>query len=220
MKKLLLFSMALLISASIYSQRNQNNDYWNTWRYTPKEGMVKDFEEAAAKKTAMFNNTPETAIITYLVVTGPNSGTYERVESNKYPKDYDLDRSAEGEYWASNVSKYIAKSNGQVRWDRMNNATLNYDPENSKPAKYVNRTRYNVKSDKILHFRRYMFRMTEVGKKRGWKATRLLFRIVSGGNLNQFVLVTSFDTYQRPTGGQENTNTFEEDYNELFGRGS
>ena len=72
MKKLLL--LGLLISISINGQRNKNADYWNTWQYTAKDGMVQKFEEAAAKKTAMFNKTPETAIITYRVVTGSNTG--------------------------------------------------------------------------------------------------------------------------------------------------
>ena len=67
MKKLLLFSMVLLLSTSIYAQRSNNAIYWNTWEYTAKDGMQKDFEKAAAKKTAMFNKTPETAIMTYRI---------------------------------------------------------------------------------------------------------------------------------------------------------
>jgi hypothetical protein len=80
MKNLLLFTLVLVISASLYGQRNDKSDYWNTWEYTPKEGMQQKFMEAAAKKTAMFNTTPETAIITYKVVTGSNSGMFVRVE--------------------------------------------------------------------------------------------------------------------------------------------
>ena len=96
MKKLLLFSMILLLSTSIYAQRSNNTNYWNTWEYTVKEGMQDDFEKAAAKKTAMFNKTPETAIITYRIITGPDSGTYLRAEGNKSAADHDLDRTAEG----------------------------------------------------------------------------------------------------------------------------
>lgn len=47
----------------------------------------------------------------------------------KYPKDYDKDRSEEGEYWQKNVSEYVEQSSGQIRWDRINNATSNWDPE-------------------------------------------------------------------------------------------
>ena len=79
-KLLLLLSMILLLSTSIYAQRNDKANYWNTWEYTAKEDMQKDFEKAAAKKTAMFNKTPETAIMTYRILTGPDSGSYLRVK--------------------------------------------------------------------------------------------------------------------------------------------
>ena len=219
MKNLLLFTLALVMSASLYSQRNDRSDYWNTWEYTAKDGMQQKFMEAAAKKTALFNTTPETAIITYKVITGSNSGMFVRVESGKSPASYDLDRSAEGNYWNENVAKYVAKNGGQVRWQRLNNGSYNYDPENSSPAKYVERTFFNVKADKILHFRRFMTRLSKVGEKRAWKGSRVLFRLISGGNRNQFVLASTFDTYKR-TDQLTNENTFEEDYNELFGWGS
>lgn len=219
MKKLVLFTMAILMSISMYAQRSNSADYWNTWEYTPKDGMRADFEKAAAKKTAMFNKTPETAILTYRIITGSNSGTYVRVESNKSPEDYDLDRSAEGKYWNDNVSNFIAKNSGQVRWQRLNDGTYNYNPENTTPAKYVQRTTFNVKADKVNHFRRFMSRLADVMEKRGIPVTRILFRLQSGGNRNQFVLATTFDTFKRDE-MPELENSFREDYNEMFGWGS
>ena len=219
MKKLVFFTLAILMSISIYAQRSDNADYWNTWEYTPKDGMRDDFEKAAAKKTAMFNKTPETAIFTYRIITGPSSGTYVRVESNKTAADYDLDRSAEGKHWDDNVSNFVAKNSGQVRWVRLNDGTTNYNAENNSPAKYVQRTTFNVKSDKVNHFRRFMSRISKVIEKRGIPVTRILFRLESGGNRNQFVVASTFDTFKRePMPEQENT--WREDYNELFGPGS
>jgi hypothetical protein len=219
MKKLVFFTMAILMSISIYAQRSDNSDYWNTWEYTPKDGMREDFEKAAAKKTAMFNKTPETAIYTYRIITGPSSGTYVRVESNKTAADYDLDRSAEGKHWDDNVSNLVAKNSGQVRWVRLNNGTYNYNPESNSPAKYVQRTTFNVKADKVNHFRRFMSRIADVMEKRGAQTTRILFRLESGGNRNQFVVATTFDTYKREE-SPEQENTFREDYNDMFGWGS
>jgi len=217
MKKLLL--LGLLISISVNGQRNKNADYWNSWQYTAKDGMVQKFEEAAAKKTAMFNKTPETAIITYRFVTGSRTGTYERVESGKSPSDYDLDRSAEGKYWQENVGKYIAKDNGQTRWQRLSNGSYNPNPENTTPATYVQKITYNVKADGILHFRRYLSRMAKVAEKRGWDAGRSLFRLVSGGNRNQFILAITFNDYKRNEGPEMET-SMEDDYDELFGWGT
>lgn len=211
--------MVVLLCVSVYAQRNDNAEYWNSWEYTAKEGKAKEFETAAAKKTAMFNAADNNAIMTYRVITGSNSGTYVRVQSRKSPADYDLDRSAEGNYWNENVAKFVAKTSGQVRWQLLNNGSLNYTP-GAAPSKYVQRTIYNVKADKVNHFRRFMSRVAQVIEKRGGKNTRLLFRLESGGNRNQFNLVVGFDTFKQVDDGVEQENTFREDYNEMFGWGS
>lgn len=217
MKNLLLVGMALLVSVSIYAQTNNNAVYWNSWEYSAKEGMKEKFEKAAAKKTAMFNKTPETAIITYRIITGPDAGNYFRVQGNQSAADYDRDRSAEGKYWEDNVAQY-ANSRGHIRWQRLNNGTYDPDPENTTPKKYVSRTFYSVKPDKILHFRRAMNRISKVAEKRGWEG-RTLYRLYSGGNRNLFVVTQGFDTYQRAE-SEELETTAREDYNELFGWGS
>jgi len=218
--KNLFMGLALLFCVSLFAQRNANNDYWNSFRYTPKEGMVKDFESAVAKKMQMFNNTAETGMITYKIITGRNSGTYERVESMKYPKDYDMDRSAEAAYWDKNVSKFVESKSGQMRWDRINNATLNWDSENpGSPSKYLERTTYDVKPGGILHFRRFVYRVTQTLEKRGFKDRRLMFRCMSGGSDNMFVLVRGWDKYQDMV-WDEQENSFQEDYDDLFGWGS
>ena len=60
----------------------------------------------------------------------------------------------------SDVFKFLEKSSGQIRWDRINNATLRWDPENPKtPSKYLERTTYDVKPVKIMHFRRFAFNL-------------------------------------------------------------
>lgn len=221
MKKLVVVLMALVLSASVFSQRNDNSEYWNTWQYSAKEGMHDKFEEAAAKKTAMFNTTPETAIVTYRIITGTNSGSYMRIEARKSPADYDKDRSAEGKYWRDNVSKFVGNDRGQVRWQLLNGGSLNYDPKNpAPPAKYVRMVTFNVKADGVSSFRRWMYRASKVMEKRGNKNPRMLFRLVSGGNRNQFVLAVPYDSHKRTDVGQENENTWREDYNELFGWGT
>ncbi|MBT8204227.1 MAG: hypothetical protein KJP14_03890 [Eudoraea sp.] len=220
MKKLVLTGMVLLIGTSIYAQRNDNAVYWNSWEYTAKEGSRADFEKAAAKKTTMFNNTPETAITTYRIITGPDTGNYFRVEGNKSAADYDRDRSAEAKYWEDNVAKYVGNDKGHVRWRRLENGSYDPDPENTALYKYVSRTFYNVKQGKLMHFRRYMYRMSKVAEKRGWDG-RSLYRLESGGNRNLFVFVGGFDTYKRAeTDSPEPDTTTEEDYNEMFGWGS
>ena len=61
--------------------------------------------------------------------------------------------------------------------------------------------------------------MAKVAEKRGWDAGRSLFRVVSGGNRNQFVLAITFNTYKRNEGPEMET-SMEDDYDELFGWGT
>ena len=218
MKNQLLIILTFCVSTVVFGQRNSNQEYWNTWRYTPKANMVQKFESAVALKTKTFNSTPELAIFTYKVITGPNSGTYERIEANKKPAYYDMDRSVEGAYWNKNVSKYIANEEGQKRWTRLNNGSYNFNPETDAPSKYITRTVFDVKADKIMHFRRFMYRITEILKLREIDVSVLLFRLESGGNRNQFVRVVGFSSYERVMKSSETT--WEEDYNKLFGCGS
>ena len=220
MKKLAVVTLAILMSASLYSQRSNEANYWNTWEYTPKDGMREDFEKAAAKKTAMFNKTPETAMATYRIITGPSSGAYFRVESNKSAEDYDRDRSAEGKYWEDNVAKYVANDKGQIRWQRLNSGSYNPNPDRKSNFKYVRRTFYDVKPGKVMHFRRFLTRLSKIAEKRDWDG-RSLYRLESGGNTNMFVMSAGFDTYKRAEAeSTEPDTTAEEDYNEMFGWGS
>lgn len=217
MKNAAFLVFALIFSATLFAQRDAKNDYWNTWRYTPKEGMDQDFRKAVAKKMELYNNSPDKAIFTFQIITGSNSGTYERVEPMKYPKDYDLDRTGEAAYWQENVGKFVAKNSGQMRWDRINNATINWDPETPRnPSKFLERTTYDVKPGRILDFRRYVERVTETLKKRGFTDTQLMFRCISGGSANMFVLVQGYNNHQDRV-MPENDKSFEEDYNEQFG---
>ncbi len=218
MKKQLLIILTFCFSTVVFGQRNSKQEYWNTWRYTPKADMVQKFESAVALKTKTFNSTPELATFTKKVITGPNTGTYERVEGSKKPADYDMDRSVEAAYWDKNVSKYIANEEGQKRWTRLNNGSYNFNPETDAPSKYITRTVFDVKADKIMHFRRFMYRITEILKLREIDVSVLLFRLESGGNRNQFVRVVGFSSYERVMKSSETT--WEEDYNKLFAWGS
>ena len=114
-----------------------------------------------------------------------------RIQSNKSPTDYDKDRSTELEYWQDNVGKYVAENAGHIRWQRLNAGSYNYDPENTTPSKFVNRTTYEVKPDRITHFRRFRIRIAKTLEKRGYSGTLTLFRLTSGGSRNTFVLSSS-----------------------------
>ena len=108
--------LAFLVTFSVQSQRNPESTYMSTFEYKAKDGMVDKFEKAVAKKTIMFNTKEGSVIFTYRVLTGNNSGNYERYLVGQKSSSYDLDRSNELEYWEKNVAPYGDPVGGQVRW--------------------------------------------------------------------------------------------------------
>lgn len=221
MKRLFLSVMALLISVALYSQLSSNDNarYWNVWQYKAKEGKTQDFMEAAAEKTAKFNATVETGITTYRIETGRRAGTFVRISGPLKSADFDVDRSAEGKYWQENVAKYVGQNLGLQRWNQLNDATMNFTPGEGKPSNYFEQTFYEVKQGKVGDFRRFQYRVVENLKKRNMPVKRAMFRLISGGNTNMFVVVNFFDTYKQDP-APSNESRWEDDYNELFGRGS
>jgi hypothetical protein len=216
MKKAILICMALVISATVFGQRSDNAEYWNTWEYKAKDGMTAKFMEAAAEKTARFNSSPENAMMTYRVMTGRSSGTFVRIKGNMKPVDYDIDRSAEGQYWNENVGKYIGTNRGLTIWRKLNNGSHNFEPSESGPSKYFYRTYFDVKPDKTDHFRRFMDRIAGTLKARNWEGKRGLFRLESGGSRHTYALVIPFDTFKRnPQPEQEKS--FSDVYEDLYG---
>ncbi len=116
MKSKILILVALFVTTIGFSQNNPNNTYMTTFVYKAKDGMVEKFENAADKKTKMFNKEDGSIIHTYKVLTGDNMGVYERYLVGQSNKSYDLDRSDELEYWEKNVSPYADPVGGQQRW--------------------------------------------------------------------------------------------------------
>ena len=95
MKSKILILVALFVTSLSFSQTNPNNTYMSTFVYKAKDGMVEKFEKAAEKKTKMFNKEEGSIIFTYRVLTGNNSGSYERYLVGQSNMSYDIDRSAE-----------------------------------------------------------------------------------------------------------------------------
>ena len=215
MRNLLLLAV-LFFTSSIYSQEIwQEAEYWNTWTYTPKPDMIKEFETAAATKTKKFNTSNDNLIITYKVVTGQNNGTYLRIQPFQKSKDYDKNKTKELKYWNDNVSEYVAKSGGQQRWGRIKWGDINTD---GQPRKHLTKHSYIVKPGKTSHFRRWLERIGEIISIRRPDLSRVILGIISGGNWQEFVVFNAFDSYQSEI--KDYDTTWEEEYNKKFGSSS
>ena len=108
MKKSILFTLSILFCISLNSQRGANAEYWVSFTYLPKKGMVEEFEKAVADKTAKYNATEEDAIFAFQIMTGGGQGAYQRWVVRKDRSFFDQDNAKELKYWNENVDPYIA----------------------------------------------------------------------------------------------------------------
>ena len=211
MKSKILILVAFFVTSLSFSQRNPNNDYLTSFTYKAKDGMTSKFEKAAGKKTKMFNSEDGNIIWTYKVVTGENNGVYERYMINQTSDSYNQDRSKELDYWSDNVLPYADAVNGPQRWMLEKWASVG---EDGPPKKYLQKTTLVTKAGQDEHVSRWIFRTGQVIEKRAPNYLRRVFTIVSGGNPNMIVVFNAFDEYGV---WGDSDNTFEEDYNEMFG---
>lgn len=215
-KKLLIALLCAYVTVA-FAQRGANAEYWNTFHYKAKDGMEKQFIEAAAKKTQKFNSSRDNLIVTYQITTGSQAGVYERIMPWQSSASYDLDVSKELSYWDKNVAPYAAPVGGQQVWQRMKWADVNIE-EGRAPYKYLSKTTYIVKHTHRGHFSRFIARTGKIMEKRWPDQARILLRLHSGGQRNMFVSYVGFDTYEDPN--KEPEASFEDMYNEMFGWGT
>jgi len=211
MKNIYLLIISFLITFSVQSQRNPESTYMTTFAYKAKDGMVEKFEKAAAKKTKLFNSEEGNIIITYRVLTGDNAGVYERYLVNQKASSYDRDASKELKYWADNVAPYADAVGGQQRWSLYEGLSIG-----SGAKKYLQKRIFVVKQGMDEHVLKYLWRQGKVLEKWNPNAVRRVFRLVSGGNTQVIVIFSLYDSH--PWAERDSETTWEEDYNEMFGR--
>ena len=218
MKKIFSLHLSLVV-VFIFSANAQSNpdwEYWTSNRLEIKRGMSEEFEKAASLKTKKFNTTPETAISTYKVMTGPDQGKYERIQGYKDISWFNGTNGNKGvKYWMKNVNEFVNQNDGRIIWWRIKNLSHNWNPE-SKPTKYFHRIVRIVKPGKLGDFWRFANRITEVYKKHNFTGIQACFKVVSGGNENMMVFVDAFNDFTDQGKFPDTDKSLKELYNEMY----
>ena len=217
MKKLYLsISITVLSLFMASAQTNPNWEYWTSNRLEVKRGMSDEFEKAASLKTRKYNTTPETAISTYKVVSGPDQGKYERIQGYKDIGWFNGGNNSAGvQYWRKNVDKHIQNYEGRIIWWRIKNLSHNWSPE-SKPSKYFHRLIRMVKPGRLADFWRFANRITNVYKEHNYTGVQAVFNVVSGGNENMMIFVDAFDDFTDQGKFPDTDKSLKELYNEMY----
>ena len=218
MKNLLSIAFAIIFSLSIYSQRNPNSEYWINFVYQPKKGMVEEFEKAVAEKTQKYNNSSENAIFAFQIMTGSSAGAYQRWVVRKDVSYFEQDSSDELKYWNDNVDPYIAEKSGQRIWQRSITASHGWEELNG-PMKYYSQQVMVVKRGKNGDFMTPQRRLAQLFSDIEFTGNRAVFKLVSGGNNQTFMIMSGFNTHDRSTNSSNlpDGKSWEDAYNEKFG---
>jgi hypothetical protein len=208
---------------TLQAQTWGNNEYWISYEYTPNKGEKVAFEKAISNKTKKWNKTVESAIYTFEIVNGPNSGTYERWIVRKDRSFFDQDFSGETNYWEKNVAPLIAEDSGEQTWRRIKRACYGWDDADQSPKTFYQQYRAFVKPESQQEFMRFHYRMAQLMEARNYTGDRAVFTLDNGGNVNEYIVIYGFNQH-----GGEGSGTFElsegesvqDAYNKMFGWGS
>lgn len=217
MKRILCTLALVLVYLSAFGQTNPNWEYYRTMRWEAKPGQTDNFKKAAAKKTQMFNNTPETSMVTYQIMTGPDQGKFERVYPNKTISQIYSNNPQELEYWGKNVSEFAKEPEGAKIWWRIKGWSVNWDSANTTPSKYMNVQILLIKNGHTADFRRAMTRRMSILKEHSTRKVAV-FKISSGSQLMEFRIITFFDDPMKANGDWKTEDfDYEDAYNAKYG---
>ena len=216
MKKLIL--LLFVTPLFVFAQNNPNWEYWQINRWEAKDGMAKEFESAVAKKTKKFNNSADTAILTFQIVTGADSGKYMRVVGPKTADFFDqgLSGSAEYEYWVKNVMPYVKDQAGNKRLWRLKGLSYNWNAEDP-PKKYVRFRTFRLEQENARDWFDMMANDARLKREKGHTGIRGVFALVSGGQWEVYI-VEPYDSHGTGLGKFDGEDfDYRDEYNEMFG---
>lgn len=229
MKNILKLALISIITSNLNAQFDATNmtlsdgERYIMNKWTPKEGKTSEFMNAAGKKTKMFNNSPENAIVTYQVLNGPDTGQFLRI--NLYASienfvGYNSNNSDEREYWEKNVLPLTQSNDGPTIWRRLSSLSNNWPNPNDgviEPSKYMVVDTYTVSSEGYADHREIIGKIYSIIKEAGSSAKTSLFKVESGGNPNTYMRVRMFDDPNERAQWAEQERTFEQVYNQKYG---
>jgi len=214
MKKITLI-ISMFFSLIISAQNGP--EIWMSYELKPKKGMEDKSIQAAAKKMKKYNSTADNPMFTFEIMDGENQGMYSRVVGWKdwsYMNSQE-DRSEELKYWKDNVDPFIEESTGWKVWRRLVGISHNWTPTTTFKYMLVQRRFIKPGHDQaVVHF---LQRAKMVYEKHNYTGITGIFRVISGGNTNEYIICDGFNEYG--VGGEfpDTEKNMEELYNEMFG---
>jgi len=181
--------VALLAAGAVAAQSQPGNLASIEWQ-TPKNGMVKQYEEGRKQKVAWHKEKKDAqALLVWETISGDSTGTYLVGRVGQHWADFDKPSVPDAEDLAqynksigayveklvTRYYEYLPKISNQVMGDT--------------PAKYTEAITYRVREGKYSEFRSALDRTAEGIAKTKWPVSYGWYALVNGGHSGTFVLV-------------------------------
>jgi len=158
---------------------------------TPKNGMVKQYEEGRKQKAAWHKQQKDPqALMVWEILSGDHTGTFVVGRVDQHWADFDkpaIPDKADLEEYEKTVAPYVQSL--VARYYQHMAKVSNPAAGMSAPAKYGEVINYQVRTGGDSDFRSAVARADEAIKKTKWPVNYDWFELVNGGKGGSFVLV-------------------------------
>src|ERR1700732_889157 len=184
-----ILGISLLMAASGLAQEKPGNISALEFQ-TPKNGMVKQYEEGRKQKAEWHKQQKDTQpLYVWEIVSGDQTGTYivgrlgqhwADFDKPSVPEQADIDEFNKviGTYVQSLVTHYSALL-----------PKVSKPPDSTVPSKFSEVITFRVRPGKGDDFRSAMARITEAIEKTKWPVHYLWYALASGGTVPTYVLI-------------------------------
>lgn len=190
LKRLLSVCGVALLAAGAVAAQGQPGTIAGLEFQTPKNGMVKQYEEGRKTKAAWHKEKKDAqALMVYETISGDNTGTYVVGRFGQHWADMDkpsVPDAADLEEYNKVIGAYVEKvvTRYYEYMPKISNINMG-----DGPAKYSEVVQYHVRYGKGSDFRSAIDRIHEAIQKTKWPATYGWYRLENGGHGGTYVLV-------------------------------
>lgn len=179
-----------LLAASAVAAQSQPGTVAALEFQTPKNGMVKQYEEGRKQKAAWHKEKKDPQpLLVFENISGEQTGSYVVGRFGQHWADFDkppIPDAADLEEYNKVIGQYVEKLVARY-YEYL--PKISNMPMGGEPAKYTEVVEYYVKPGKYSDFRSALDRTAEAIAKTKWPVTYGWYELANGGRAGTFVLV-------------------------------
>ena len=195
LKGLVVCAVAGVAALALGAQQKQTSIFQVEFQ-TPKNGMVKQYEEGRKQKIAWHKQMKDSRpLFVWQIMTGEQTGTYVVGGSPVHWKDLDnppISEDADQAEWDKVIGNTVA---GFVLHNYEYMEDMSRPSDAMMPSKFAEVLTFSVKMEKTEEWVADFKKIDESIKKTNWPGHYRLYSLAHGGRVGTFVLVIEHPSY-------------------------